>query len=115
MNSLSRRSAVPCLLALVLAACGGGAPAPAASPAPAQGGLGEQVGDAGADTRLMHEANAAAGSVVRAAGDCDAVKQALPDASVRLDEIAGKLRTATARTALESLRQQLRKVAEACP
>lgn len=99
----------------MLAACGGGAPAPAASPAPAQGGLGEQVGDAGADTRLMHEANAAAGSVVRAAGDCDAVKQALPDASVRLDEIAGKLRTATARTALESLRQQLRKVAEACP
>lgn len=114
MYNLSRHAAVACLLALALAACGGGA-APAASPSPAEGSLGQQVGDAGADTAVMHEANDAAASVVRAAGDCDAVKAALPDAHARLDEAAGKLRTATAKTALESLRQQVRKVAEACP
>jgi hypothetical protein len=101
------------LLATVLAAgCRGGSTDKAE---PAKGGLGQQAGDAAFDTQVMREANDAAGSVVRVAADCDAVKAALPEANRRLDEVAGKLRTATGRTSLDSLRQQVKKVAEACP
>jgi hypothetical protein len=100
------------LATLLVAGCGGGSKEKAEPP---KGGLGEQVGDTAFDTQVMKEANDAAGSVVRVAADCDAVKAALPEANRRLDEAAGKLRTATGRTSLDSLRQQVKKVAEACP
>jgi hypothetical protein len=99
------------LAALALAACGGSAP----ESKPAERGLGEQVGDTASDTAALREANEAAGSVVRAAGDCAAVQAALPAATAKLDEVEPRLKTATGRTSLANLRKQLQQVAEACP
>jgi hypothetical protein len=100
------------LATLFAVGCGGGATQKAEPP---KGGLGEQVGDTAFDTQVMKEANDAAGSVVRVAADCDAVKAALPEANRRLDEAAGKLRTATGRTSLDAIRKQVKAAAEACP
>lgn len=100
------------LVALLAAGCGSGSTQQAE---PGKGGLGEQVGDAASDTQVMKEANDAAASVVRVAADCDAVKAALPDANRRLDEAAGKVRTATGRTSMDALRKQVKTAAEACP
>jgi hypothetical protein len=80
-----------------------------------QRGLGEQVGDAGSDTAALKEANEAAGAVIRAAPDCDAVKAALQTATPRLDAVAARIKTAAGRTSLDAIRQQVRRVAEACP
>jgi hypothetical protein len=101
------------LLASSLLACGRAAPA--ASPGPASRDLGTQVGEVANDTAVMREANDAANAVIRAAGDCEAVKAALPDASRRLAEAEKALKTATGRTALENLRKQLLQVQGACP
>jgi hypothetical protein len=80
-----------------------------------QRGLGEQVGDAGADTAVLREASDAANAVIRAAPDCDAVKAALQSANPKLDQAQGRLKTATGRVSFAALRQQVRHVAEACP
>lgn len=102
--------------ALVLGGCGGnGGSQPAGQGSPASDGLASRATDAAADTRVLSEAQDAANTVVRATGDCDAVKAAMPEALRALDVAAGKLRTATARDSLARLREQLRKVADACP
>jgi type VI protein secretion system component VasF len=101
------RGAVASSFALLLA-CGG-------QKQEQERGLGEQVGDTGADTAALKEANEAAGTVIRAAPDCDAVKAALQAATPRLDAVAGRLKTATGRASLDSIRQQVKRVAEACP
>jgi DNA-binding transcriptional LysR family regulator len=44
---------------------------------PAAGGVGQDVGDIGHDLPIVKQAQAAAGDVVRAAGDCEAVKAGL--------------------------------------
>jgi hypothetical protein len=80
-----------------------------------QRGLGEQASDVGADTAVMKEANDAAGSVIRAAPDCDAVKAALQSANPRLDDAGRRLKTATGKVSFDALRRQVRQVAEACP
>lgn len=96
------------LVVLVLAAaavgCGGGAQ-PERS----------QAGDAVADTQTMKEAQAAAEQVVRASGDCDAVKAAEPEALRKLDEIKGRMHTGAGQTALAALRKQVTDASQACP
>jgi hypothetical protein len=67
------------------------------------------------DNQILAEANAAAGDVVRAAGDCDAVKAALPAARQKLDELQGKVRTATGRTTLGAIRKRVEDSAQLCP
>ena len=108
----TRGAALAALLALWAFGCRG---SEKATPAEKPGDLGTQVGDAGADTKTMAEANEAAGTVIRAGGDCDAVKAALPNTNAKLDDVEKRIRTATARTTLESLRTQVRRFAEACP
>ncbi len=108
----TRRAALAALLALWAFGCKASEKATSAE---TPRDLGTQVGDAGADTKTMAEANEAAGTVIRAGGDCDAVKAALPNASATLDDVEKRIRTATARTTLEALRTQVRHFAEACP
>lgn len=98
-------------------ACGRGtSPQPAASAAPADSGdLSTRAVNAAADTRVLSEAQDAANKVVRAAGDCEAAKAAMGEAQQKLDAAAPQLRTATARDSLQRMREQLRKIAEACP
>jgi hypothetical protein len=77
--------------------------------------LGAQAADVASDTDALREANAAANPVVRAAGDCEAVKAALPEANRRLDAVAGSVRTVTGRTTLEAIRKRVNTIAELCP
>jgi len=106
---LPKAASAPLLAALVLAACAGPEPA-----APGKG-VGEQAADVVSDTDVLKAANAASGEVVRAAGDCEAVKAALPEANQKLDEIESSVRTATGRATLGALRQRVRSIAESCP
>jgi hypothetical protein len=85
-----------------------------ASPAPA-GGIGQDVGDIGHDLPIVKRAQGAANEVVRAAGDCDAVKAALPNAQTVLDETLSQVRTGASRTTLLNLKKQIQDVAGACP
>jgi hypothetical protein len=85
------------------------------SAAPPPKDIGAQAADVVSDTDALREANAAANPVVRAAGDCDGVKAALPEANRRLDAVAGSVRTATGRTSLEVIRKRVNTIAETCP
>ena len=67
------------------------------------------------DNQVMAEANAAAGDVVRAAGDCDAVKAALPTARQRLADVEGKVKTETGRTTLAAIKKRVDDIAQMCP
>ena len=83
--------------------------------APPPKDIGAQAADVVSDTAALREANAAANPVVRAAGDCDAVKAALPEANQRLDAVAGSVRTISGRTTLEAIRKRVNTIAETCP
>jgi len=85
-----------------------------ASPAPAEG-VGQEVGDIGHDLPIVKRAQGAANEVVRAAGDCDAVKAALPNAQAILDETLSQVRTGASRTTLLNLKKQMQDIAGACP
>lgn len=81
----------------------------------AQGGLGQQAGDAAHDTAVLKRAMAAANEVIRAGGDCEAVEAGLEAAETALEEAGRQIRTATGRTSLETLRRQVREISQACP
>lgn len=78
------------------------------------GNLGEQVGEAVSDNQLMKEAQAAANQIIRNATDCEAVKSNIEEVNRKLDEVEAELQTGTGRTALQSMRKQVKNVAEAC-
>jgi hypothetical protein len=101
--------------ALVAAAGCGGKAEVKPEGTPAQKDFGTQVGDAGADTKTLADANAAASEVVRAAGDCDAVKAALPEAQRKLDEIGPNVRTQAGRVSFEVIRKRVNDIAQMCP
>lgn len=112
-----RRTALAAAIALTVASSGcGGAPESAGSstPAPASKGLGESVGDAGADTRVLREANAAAGDIIRAAADCDAARPLGEPTKKKLDELASQLQTPTGRASLDALKKQVQNIIDAC-
>jgi hypothetical protein len=83
--------------------------------APKQKDIGAQAADVASDTNALREANGAANAVVRAAGDCDAVKAALPEANQRLDDVAKSVRTVTGQATLEAIRKRVNSIAELCP
>ncbi|MCM2257351.1 MAG: hypothetical protein NDJ94_17050 [Vicinamibacteria bacterium] len=67
------------------------------------------------DAEVLSRANTIVNQVVRAAGDCDAVKASLPEARQRLNEAAGQVREEGSRKLLTTLREQVDRVAQACP
>jgi len=99
------------LLGLTLAACGGDSDSPDAK----DDSIGAQAGRVGHDTQVMRQANAAAGDVIRAAGDCEGVKAALPEARRKLDELKAEIQTETGKDSLAALRTRVDQVAELCP
>lgn len=76
---------------------------------------GAQAGAAINDTELMKEASAAVNEAVRNASDCATAKPLVDSARQRLDELEPHVATTTGRVALDSLRSQLGRVAQACP
>jgi hypothetical protein len=107
-----RAPVVLCLLA-ICAPQGCSKGTSGASPAPT--GVGQELGDIGHDLPIIRSAEGAANEVVRAAGDCDAVKAALPRAQAALDEALPLARTGTSRMTLANLRKQITDIAGACP
>jgi len=99
------------VMGLVLTACGIGKPAPS----PSLSGIGAVVKGMEQDMNTLHEANAAANEVIRAAGDCDAARPLIPAANARLDEAQRKVQTSTGQQTLDALRKKVREVAENCP
>ena len=80
-----------------------------------KGDLGKDTAKVVSDTNVLEEASAAANAVVRNAGDCDAVKAALPEATRKLEEAEGKVQTVTGRETLNALRVRMKGIAETCP
>lgn len=91
-------------IALALAGCKKSEPDPASST--------EKIVS---DNQTLAEANAAAGEVVRAAGDCEAVKAALPGARQRLGELEGRVRTETGRVTFGAVKKRVEDIAQMCP
>jgi hypothetical protein len=77
--------------------------------------LGKDAGNLAADTQVLKDASAAANEVVGKAGDCDAVKAALPETNRKLDDATKRVRTMTGRASLDSLKRQVTTIADACP
>jgi hypothetical protein len=105
-------AAASTIAVLSLFGCGRGS-SDAASPAPQ--GIGQDVGDIGHDLPIVKAAQAAAGDVVRAAGDCDAVKAAFPRAQAALDTALQQVRTGASRSTLTNLKKQITDTFGACP
>ena len=76
---------------------------------------GQAVGDAAADTNLLHDANGAANEVIRNAADCPAARAAITPAYEKLDAIAPQLKTEAGRVSLAAIRKQVDRIAELCP
>ncbi len=67
------------------------------------------------DNQVLADANAAATEVIRAAGDCEAVKAALPTARAKLAAIEGRVKTETGRTTFAALQKRVEDIATMCP
>jgi len=90
---------------LSLCGCGGGEPNKRQ----------QAVANITSDTAVLEEASSAANAVIRNNMDCDTVNAALPEANHKLDEAAGKIRTPAGKATLESIRAQVKAVAQNCP
>jgi hypothetical protein len=104
--------AASAVLALSLCGCGRKA---SDAPSPAPQGIGQDVGDIGHDVPIVKQAEAAAGEVVRATGDCDAAKAAFPRAQAAVDSALQQVRTGAARSTLTNLKKQIQDTVGACP
>jgi hypothetical protein len=78
------------------------------------GALGEQAAAVVTDTRILEEAQDAANRVIQNQTDCEAVKSNLAEAYRKIDEAAKKVQTSTGRTTLETLKKQVKTIADAC-
>jgi hypothetical protein len=77
--------------------------------------VGKDAANVASDTDVLREANAAANAVVRAAGDCEAVKAGLDAARQSLDDAEARVSTTTGKATLEAMRKRLEGIAETCP
>ena len=93
---------IACLL-FIATACGDG-----------EKGLGEQLGGAISDIDVVKEAEAAANKIIRNASDCEFVKSEVDGVVQALDDVEGEIQTGTGRTTMDTLREQVRRIAEAC-
>jgi hypothetical protein len=67
------------------------------------------------DQAVMKAASAAANEVVRNATDCTVAKPLIPEAYRQLDEARQNVRAAASQTILDTLKQQVDRVAQLCP
>jgi PBP1b-binding outer membrane lipoprotein LpoB len=102
-------AAVLCAAA-VLAGCAG-----EKAPEPKADDIGAQTARIANDTQVLGEAQAAVNEVVRNAPDCEVAKASMAEANRKIEEAEAKVQTATGRTTLDAMRQQVRRVAELCP
>jgi hypothetical protein len=96
--------AVP-VLSLCFWNCGGGSDSSSVD---------AQISDTVNDTSALREATAAANEIIRNAADCSLVQQRIGDVNATLDQIESRIQTAAGRTSSQSLRTQVKNVADAC-
>lgn len=77
--------------------------------------IGQQTADISSDTRVLGEASAAVGDVIRVQDDCDAARPLIPRAEAELQKASDRVRTIAGRTTLDGLKSQLRNIAQNCP
>ena len=68
-----------------------------------------------ADNDVVKAASAAANEVVRNATDCNAAKPLIPEAYRQIDEARTKAKAAASAQILDTLKQQVDRVAQLCP
>jgi hypothetical protein len=68
-----------------------------------------------ADQEVMKAASAAANEVVRNATDCAVAKPLIPEAYRQLDAARGQAKAAASQQILDTLKQQVDRVAQLCP
>lgn len=68
-----------------------------------------------ADQEVMKAASAAANEVVRNATDCAVAKLLIPEAYRQIDEARGQAKAAASQQILDTLKQQVDRVAQLCP
>ena len=68
-----------------------------------------------ADQEVMKAASAAANEVVRNATDCAVAKPLIPEAYRQIDEARGQAKAAASQQILDTLKQQVDRVAQLCP
>jgi hypothetical protein len=68
-----------------------------------------------ADQEVMKAASAAANEVVRNATDCAAAKPLIPEAYRQIDEARTQAKAAASQQILDTLKQQVDRVAQLCP
>ncbi len=100
-----RRLVVACCLTAVVAACSG----------EKKSELGTAAGNLAGDTQMLKPAQDAANAVIRAGGDCDAVKAALPAAYRELQRTEARVKSPTGQQVLETLHKQVDAAAQGCP
>jgi hypothetical protein len=77
--------------------------------------IGDQTARIANDTQVLQDAQQSVNEVVRNSPDCEAAKASMAEANRKIEEAAGKVQTATGRTTLDAMRQQVRRVADLCP
>ena len=75
---------------------------------------GRDAADIASDTRVLQDAQGAVNDLIRAGGDCEAIRAAKGPALAKLDEATGKVRTAAGRQTLEALRKQAGNTISSC-
>ena len=69
----------------------------------------------GHDQEIMKAASAAANEVIRNATDCAAAKPLVPEAYRAIDEARTNAKAATSQTILNTLKEQVDRIAQLCP
>jgi hypothetical protein len=110
-----RRHALLWVVPLLSTALGSGGCQKKAEEKPQPTGLAAQFDGTVNDMAVMRAATEASNKVVRNAGDCEVAKASLDDARAKLDEAFKKVKTTTGQASLQVLRQQVERVANACP
>jgi len=113
MGGRVNKTILPLLFGTALVACSGGGKD--AGDGPKGKDVGAQAADVASDTDALSAANAVASEVIRAAGDCAAVKTALAGTESALNEIEGSVRTAAGKTTFEAIRKRVKDIGESCP
>ena len=103
------RSRAWIVLVAVLAACG-----PVRQEEKRQRNIGDDTADIASDTRTLGEASAAVNEVIRVQDDCEQARPLVPKAQAALDEAGKRVRTIAGRASLDSMRAQVRGLAQAC-
>ncbi len=107
------RRALPGTLVLALTVTGCGSKS--TPDEPPKRDIGAQTADISSDTKVVGEANAIVGDIIRNQGDCTIVKAGYAEADAKLRDALSRARTSTGKSTIEGLQKQVKTFYDACP